>query len=155
ENPLAGGLFFQAAGNYAGTDQGMDFASGRIAAAFERGKRAGLDEGRHAAVLGRAWKRGKSFERDDSFYSSGVAGEAAAAEERSCLCSGVRAGFQRGVPAAPMELSVIAYLALLVVEAALRIVELKISKSHQAQMLSRGAAKVEEPRFRWMVVLHT
>ena len=54
-----------------------------------------------------------------------------------------------------MELSVIAFLALLVVVAALRIVELRISRRHQAGMVARGAAKVPEPRFRWMVMLHT
>jgi methyltransferase len=54
-----------------------------------------------------------------------------------------------------MELSVIAYLALLLAVALLRLVELRISKRHQASMVSRGAAKVNEPRFRWMVVLHT
>jgi methyltransferase len=54
-----------------------------------------------------------------------------------------------------MELSVTAYLALLLVVALLRLVELRISKRHQAQMVARGAAKVDEPRFRWMVVLHT
>jgi methyltransferase len=46
-----------------------------------------------------------------------------------------------------MDLSVIAFLGLLVAVALLRIVEL--------QMIARGAAKVEEPRFRWMVLLHT
>jgi methyltransferase len=54
-----------------------------------------------------------------------------------------------------MELSVIAYLALLVAVGLLRLVELRISKSHQAKMVARGAARVAEPRFRWMVVLHT
>jgi methyltransferase len=54
-----------------------------------------------------------------------------------------------------MELSVIAYLALLLAVALLRLVELRISKRHQAQMVARGAAKVDEPRFRWMVLLHT
>jgi methyltransferase len=53
-----------------------------------------------------------------------------------------------------MELSVIAYLGLLLVVALLRLVELRISKNHQALMLARGAAKVDEPRFRWMVLLH-
>lgn len=54
-----------------------------------------------------------------------------------------------------MELSVITYLALLVAVGLLRLVELRISKRHQRQMVARGAAKVEEPRFRWMVLLHT
>jgi len=54
-----------------------------------------------------------------------------------------------------MELSVIAYLALLCLVALLRLYELRISRRHQQQMTSRGAAKVDEPRFRWMVLLHT
>src|SRR6202166_4228117 len=54
-----------------------------------------------------------------------------------------------------MDLSVIAFLGLLVAVAVLRIVELQISRRHQQEMIARGAAKVEEPRFRWMVLLHT
>jgi methyltransferase len=54
-----------------------------------------------------------------------------------------------------MELSVIAYLVLLVVVALLRVYELRISRRHQQDMIARGASKVDEPRFRWMVVLHT
>jgi len=54
-----------------------------------------------------------------------------------------------------MDLSVISFLALLVAVAALRMVELRISKLHQRQMISRGAEKIDEPKFRWMVVLHT
>lgn len=54
-----------------------------------------------------------------------------------------------------MELSVIAYLALLLLVALLRIVELQISRRHQRDMVAHGAAKVSDPRFRWMVLLHT
>jgi methyltransferase len=54
-----------------------------------------------------------------------------------------------------MGLSVIAFLVLLLAVALLRILELRISRRHQQEMVARGAAKVEEPRFRWMVVLHT
>ena len=54
-----------------------------------------------------------------------------------------------------MDISVIAFLLLLVAVAALRVVELHISRRHQQQLVSRGAAKVSEPRFRWMVALHT
>jgi methyltransferase len=53
-----------------------------------------------------------------------------------------------------MDLSVIAFLALLVAVGLLRLLELRISKQHQAEMVARGAAKVDEPRFRWMVLLH-
>ena len=54
-----------------------------------------------------------------------------------------------------MDLSVISFLVLLVAVAALRLVELRISRRHQQQLATRGAAKVDEPRFRWMVLLHT
>lgn len=54
-----------------------------------------------------------------------------------------------------MDLSTIAFLSLLLVVALLRFVELRISKRHQAEMIARGAAKVDEPKFRWMVLLHT
>jgi methyltransferase len=54
-----------------------------------------------------------------------------------------------------MDLSTIAFLALLLTVALLRIVELRISKRHQWEMIARGAAKVAEPKFRWMVLLHT
>jgi len=56
-----------------------------------------------------------------------------------------------------MELapSVIAYLALLLLVAALRIFELRVSRGHQQQMLARGAKKIVDPKFRWMVLVHT
>ncbi len=54
-----------------------------------------------------------------------------------------------------MDLTVIGFLILLAAVAALRIVELQISRRHQKTMLSRGAFKVDEPRFGWMVALHT
>jgi methyltransferase len=54
-----------------------------------------------------------------------------------------------------LPLPTISFLALLLVVAALRIVELQISRRHQAQLVARGAPKVAEPRFRWMVLLHT
>jgi methyltransferase len=53
-----------------------------------------------------------------------------------------------------MELNVIAYLALLALVALLRIVELRISRRHQQEMVARGASKVVDPRYRWMVLLH-
>jgi methyltransferase len=54
-----------------------------------------------------------------------------------------------------MDLSVIAFLVLLLVVGLFRILELRISRRHQREMIDRGAAKVDEPRFRWMVLLHT
>jgi methyltransferase len=54
-----------------------------------------------------------------------------------------------------MDVSVYLFLALLLAVGLLRLVELGISKRHQKEMAARGAAKVDEPRFRWMVLLHT
>jgi len=54
-----------------------------------------------------------------------------------------------------MELSVILFLALLLAVAAMRIFELRISKRHQQEMAARGAAKVNDPNFRWMALFHT
>jgi methyltransferase len=53
-----------------------------------------------------------------------------------------------------MDVSVIAFLSLLLAVGLLRLVELRISRRHQQEMLERGAAKVVDPKFRWMVVLH-
>ena len=54
-----------------------------------------------------------------------------------------------------MDISVIAFLTLLIAVALLRIFELGISRRHQRQMIAHGATKVNEPRFRWIVLLHT
>jgi methyltransferase len=54
-----------------------------------------------------------------------------------------------------MDITVISFMALLAVVAALRIVELQISRRHQKSMIARGASKVDEPRFGFMVALHT
>jgi methyltransferase len=54
-----------------------------------------------------------------------------------------------------MDLSVIAFLVLLIAVGAMRLVELRVSSNHQRQLISQGAAKVKEPNFRWMVALHT
>jgi len=54
-----------------------------------------------------------------------------------------------------MGVSVIAFLGLLVAVAVLRIVELGISKRHQNQIVAGGGSKITDPKFRWMVLLHT
>ena len=54
-----------------------------------------------------------------------------------------------------MDVSVYLFLGLLLAVGLLRLVEMRISWQHQKEMASRGAAKVDEPRFRWMVLLHT
>src|SRR5260370_18842677 len=52
------------------------------------------------------------------------------------------------------RMTVNAFLGLLLAVALLRIVETRLSKRHQQEMAARGAAKVDEPEFRWMVLLH-
>jgi methyltransferase len=54
-----------------------------------------------------------------------------------------------------MPLSVMLFLALLLAVAAMRIVELRISKRHQQDMTARGATKAKDPIFRWMAMFHT
>lgn len=54
-----------------------------------------------------------------------------------------------------MDLSVIVYLALLALVGLLRLVELRISRSHQRELVGRGIEKRADPQFRWMVALHT
>jgi methyltransferase len=54
-----------------------------------------------------------------------------------------------------MDLSVIVYLALLAMVGVLRLVELRISRRHQRELLGRGIEKRADPQFRWMVILHT
>lgn len=53
-----------------------------------------------------------------------------------------------------MELSVKAFLVLLLVVALLRIYELRISRRHQREMVSHGASRVVDPVFRPMVLVH-
>jgi len=54
-----------------------------------------------------------------------------------------------------MDLSVYLFLGLLLAVGALRLVEMRLSRQHQQEMARRGGAKVDEPKFRWMVLLHT
>jgi len=54
-----------------------------------------------------------------------------------------------------MDITVIAFLGLLLAVALLRILELRVSHHHRQQMLVQGATKVNEPQFRWVVVVHT
>ena len=54
-----------------------------------------------------------------------------------------------------MDVTVIAFLLLLLAVALLRIFELRVSRRNQQQMIANGATKVNEPRFRWIVLLHT
>lgn len=54
-----------------------------------------------------------------------------------------------------MDISVIAFLALLAAVGLLRIFELRVSKRHQQQMIAGGASKVTERGFGWIVFVHT
>ncbi len=54
-----------------------------------------------------------------------------------------------------MPLSVILFLALLLAVAAMRIVELRISKQHQRDMKAQGAEKAKDPIFPVMATFHT
>jgi methyltransferase len=54
-----------------------------------------------------------------------------------------------------MDISVVAFLALLLAVGLLRIFELRVSKRHQQQMIAGGATKVREPGFGWIVLFHT
>ena len=51
-------------------------------------------------------------------------------------------------------MSVIRYTLLLAVVGLGRLAELRISRRHQRQLGSRGIARLPEPSFRWMVLLH-
>jgi methyltransferase len=53
-----------------------------------------------------------------------------------------------------VDVSRIAYLVLLAAFGAGRIAELVISRRNQRAMQARGASRVEEPRYPWMVILH-
>ena len=54
-----------------------------------------------------------------------------------------------------MELSRALFVGLVALVAALRFVELGISKRHQRRLAERGAKKAEDPQFPAMVALHT
>src|SRR5580704_4767520 len=67
---------------------------------------------------------------------------------------GVRAGLYSGDDTSPVDVSRIAYLVLLTAFGAGRIAELLISSRNQRAMRAKGASRVEEPRYPWMVILH-
>src|SRR5580704_705427 len=52
-----------------------------------------------------------------------------------------------------MDLSVIAFLALLLIVAALRIIELRVSRDHQRAMEPHGAVIVKEPLYPWLAAV--
>ena len=54
-----------------------------------------------------------------------------------------------------MDVSRIAYVVLLVAVGLGRFVELGISRRNQKNLIARGAARVSEPHFQWMVFIHT
>src|ERR1700730_6738072 len=105
--------------------------------------------------MGRSCECWQPFKRHDSVYSSRMDRKAPAEDRGIRVARRVWPGLQRGISVAAMDITVIAFLALLVAVAALRVVELQLSRRHQARMIERGASKVAEPRFGWMVALHT
>ena len=54
-----------------------------------------------------------------------------------------------------MDITVIAFLGLLLAVALLRLFELRVSGRHRKEMIARGATRVNEPKFRWIVSVHT
>jgi len=54
-----------------------------------------------------------------------------------------------------VDISRICYVILLVAVGIGRFAELRISRNNQKKMLANGAARVSEPHFQWMVVVHT
>ena len=54
-----------------------------------------------------------------------------------------------------MDITVIAFLALLLAVALLRLFELRVSRRHQGELIARGATKVNKPQFRWVVLVHS
>jgi methyltransferase len=54
-----------------------------------------------------------------------------------------------------MDVSVAAFLGLLIAVALLRGVELVISRRHQRRLEAQGVSRANEPHFHWMVLLHT
>src|ERR1700674_1565838 len=108
-----------------------------------------------AAVVGHSRQRRQPVERYHPLYPPGMARKAPFEAGRIRVGCRFWARFQRGVFAAAMDISVIAFLALLLAVALLRIFELGVSHRHQQQMIVQGATKVKERRFRWIVLLHT
>jgi methyltransferase len=53
-----------------------------------------------------------------------------------------------------VDVTRIAYLVLLVAAGAWRLAEVAYSRRNQQRLLARGALRVAEPRFAWMVLLH-
>jgi methyltransferase len=51
-------------------------------------------------------------------------------------------------------MSTVRYTMLLVAVGLSRLIELRLSRRHQRQLVNRGAVRVAEPHFRWMVLLH-
>ena len=73
----------------------------------------------------------------------------------AALATAFGSGIQCGVLATTMDLSIAAFLWLLLAVALLRLAELRISRRHQSRLAARGAAQIAEPYFRWMVLVHT
>ncbi len=53
-----------------------------------------------------------------------------------------------------MDLSLSAYVVLLLAVGLIRLMEVRISRRNQRRLMAQGVAKVPEPHFRWMILLH-
>jgi methyltransferase len=53
-----------------------------------------------------------------------------------------------------MDVTTRGYLALLILVGVVRLLEVRLSRRNQRALLAKGAAKVPEPAFRWMVLFH-
>src|SRR5260370_3590565 len=133
----------------------MDSASRRRAPARKCGDSPRPYKMPDAAFLGCARQRRQPVERNHPLYPPGVAGKAALEAGRECPGRGFWTRIQRGILAAAMGISVIAFLGLLLAVALLRLFELRVSSRNRQRMVAQGATKVHEPRFRWIVLLHT
>jgi methyltransferase len=54
-----------------------------------------------------------------------------------------------------VDVSRIVYVALLVAVGAGRFIELGVSRRNQKSLIAKGASRVSEPRFQWMIFVHT
>jgi len=53
-----------------------------------------------------------------------------------------------------VDVSRLAYILLLIVVGAGRVIELGVSRRNQKRLIAEGASRVSEPRFQWMVIVH-
>jgi len=110
---------------------------------------------RYSAVLGHSRQRGQPLQRHHPLYPSGVARKTAPPARRLCPGCRFRPRFQRGVSASPIgtERSPLSRASAgRSCAASARTTRFQASSE---QMVARGAKKIVDPKFRWMVLVHT